>query len=117
MASYALATSYAGESLLSGFNWFHGADPTHGYVSYQSRQNAEALGLYSVDEKTAVVRLGVDSTNTYPLTAGRPSIRLESKEAFNHGLFIADFLHMPPSQCGVWPACKSRFITLSRDDQ
>ncbi|KAH0597312.1 hypothetical protein MHUMG1_04689 [Metarhizium humberi] len=104
MASYALATSYAGESLLSGFNWFHGADPTHGYVSYQSRQNAEALGLYSVDEKTGVVRLGVDSTNTYPLTAGRPSIRLESKEAFNHGLFIADFLHMPPSQCGVWPA-------------
>ncbi|KID92149.1 Concanavalin A-like lectin/glucanase [Metarhizium guizhouense ARSEF 977] len=104
MASYALAASYAGESLLSGFNWFHGADPTHGYVSYQSRQNAEALGLYSVDEKTGVVRLGVDSTNTYPLTAGRPSIRLESKEAFNHGLFIADFLHMPPSQCGVWPA-------------
>ncbi|KAG8425149.1 hypothetical protein J3458_001881 [Metarhizium acridum] len=104
MASYALATSYAGESLLSGFNWFDGADPSHGYVSYQSRRNAEALGLYSVDEKTGVVRLGVDSTNMYSLTAGRPSIRLESKEAFNHGLFIADFLHMPPSQCGLWPA-------------
>ncbi|KAK2608952.1 hypothetical protein QQS21_002528 [Conoideocrella luteorostrata] len=102
--AYALATSYAGEALLSGFNWFDGADPTHGFVSYQSRPNAEAKGLYSVDEKTGVVRLGVDSTNTYSLNEGRPSIRLESKEAFNHGLFIADFLHMPPSQCGLWPA-------------
>ncbi|KHN94185.1 Glycosyl hydrolase family 16 protein [Metarhizium album ARSEF 1941] len=104
MASYALTTSYIGESLLSGFNWLDGPDPSHGYVSYQSRPNAKALGLFSVDDQTGVVRLGVDSTNTYPLTAGRPSIRLESKQAFNHGLFIADFLHMPPSQCGVWPA-------------
>ncbi|TWU76633.1 hypothetical protein ED733_008264 [Metarhizium rileyi] len=104
MASYALTTSYMGESLLSGFKWFTEDDPSHGYVSYQSRPNAEALGLYSVDESTGVVRLGVDSTNTYSLGQGRPSIRLESKEAFTHGLFIADFLHMPPSQCGLWPA-------------
>lgn len=52
------------------------------------------------------MRLGVDSNNTYGLDEGRPSIRLESKESYNHGLFIADFLHMPPSQCGLWPACK-----------
>lgn len=53
------------------------------------------------------MRLGVDSKNTYGLDEGRPSIRLESKESYDHGLFIADFLHMPPSQCGLWPACKS----------
>ncbi|OAA32150.1 glycoside hydrolase family 16 protein [Moelleriella libera RCEF 2490] len=102
--AYALATSYAGEALLSGFNWFDGPDPSHGSVSYQSRPNAEAKGLFSVDETTGVVRLGVDSTNKYSLGEGRPSIRLESKAAFNQGLFIADFLHMPPSQCGLWPA-------------
>ncbi|KAG6068455.1 hypothetical protein E4U32_000608 [Claviceps aff. humidiphila group G2b] len=102
--AYALATSYAGEALLSGFNWFDAPDPSHGFVSYQSRPNAEGRGLYSVDESTGVVRLGVDHTNVLPLTGGRPSIRLESKEAYNHGLFVADFLHMPPSQCGLWPA-------------
>ncbi|QUC16851.1 uncharacterized protein UV8b_01092 [Ustilaginoidea virens] len=102
--AYALATSYSGESLLSGFNWFSGADPSHGSVSYQSRSDAQAMGLYSVDQNTGVVRLGVDHTNTYALNQGRPSIRLESKQAYNHGLFVADFLHMPPSQCGLWPA-------------
>ncbi|KAG6059736.1 hypothetical protein E4U17_005735 [Claviceps sp. LM77 group G4] len=102
--AYALATSYAGEALLSGFNWFDAPDPSHGFVSYQSRPNAEARGLYSVDESTGVVRLGVDHTNVLPLSGGRPSIRLESKEAYTHGLFVADFLHMPPSQCGLWPA-------------
>ncbi|PNY28772.1 endo-1,3(4)-beta-glucanase [Tolypocladium capitatum] len=102
--AYSLVTSYAGESLLSGFNWFDGRDPSNGYVAYQSRNNAEAMGLFSVDESTGVVRLGVDHTHTYGLNEGRPSIRLESKEAYNEGLFIADFLHMPPSQCGLWPA-------------
>lgn len=34
--AYSLATSYAGESLLSGFDWFNGEDPSHGYVSYVS---------------------------------------------------------------------------------
>lgn len=108
--SYSLATSYTGESLLSGFNWFDGRDPSNGYVAYQSRSNAEALGLFSVDEETGVVRLGVDHTNTYGLNEGRPSIRLESKAAYNEGLFIADFLHMPPSQCGLWPACKPHHL-------
>ncbi|KAK0391161.1 hypothetical protein NLU13_0662 [Sarocladium strictum] len=102
--SYALQTSYMGESLLSGFNWFNGKDLSNGFVSYQNRSDAEALGLYSLDETTQVVRLGVDANNTVPLDYGRPSIRLESKEAYDHGLFIADFLHMPPSQCGLWPA-------------
>jgi hypothetical protein len=32
--SYSLVTSYAGESLLSGFNWFNGEDPSHGTVKY-----------------------------------------------------------------------------------
>jgi hypothetical protein len=31
--AYHLTTSYAGEALLSGFNWFNGVDPSHGFVS------------------------------------------------------------------------------------
>lgn len=31
--SYSLATSYVGESLLSGFNWFDGTDLSNGFVS------------------------------------------------------------------------------------
>ncbi|KKO99151.1 hypothetical protein THAR02_08742 [Trichoderma harzianum] len=102
---YFLSTTYAGESLLSNFNWFDGVDPSHGFVSYQNRQNAQVMGLYQIDDRTGVVRLGVDSTNYYSvLDRGRPSIRLESKDTFDQGLFIADFLHMPPSHCGLWPA-------------
>lgn len=102
--SYSLQTSYMGESLLSGFDWFNGEDLSNGFVSYQSREDAEAMNLFSVDEQSQVVRLGVDSNNTVGLDEGRPSIRIESKESYDHGLFIADFLHMPPSQCGLWPA-------------
>ncbi|CAG9997530.1 unnamed protein product [Clonostachys byssicola] len=102
--AYSLSTSFFGESLLSGFNWFNGADLSNGYVSYQSRYDAEARGLVSMDPSTHAVRLGVDSTNYYGMGEGRPSIRIESKESYNHGLFIADFAHMPPSDCGLWPA-------------
>ncbi|KAH7160869.1 hypothetical protein EDB81DRAFT_682109 [Dactylonectria macrodidyma] len=102
--AYQLNVSYAGESLLSGFNWINYPDPSNGFVSYQNQEDALRQGLYSIDPDTGVVRIGVDSTNKYTLDQGRPSIRLESKESFDMGLFIADFLHMPPSQCGVWPA-------------
>jgi hypothetical protein len=34
--AYSLSTSFFGESLLSGFNWHNGADPSNGYVSYVS---------------------------------------------------------------------------------
>lgn len=34
MASYALATSYIGDALISGFNWINTTDPTGGFVAY-----------------------------------------------------------------------------------
>ena len=45
---------------------------------------------------------GVETTKQYD--DGRPSIRLESKNSYTHGLFVADIQHMPDSICGVWPA-------------
>lgn len=38
--------------------------------------------------------------------AGRPSVRIASKQAFTHGLFIGDFAHIPAGVCGTWPACE-----------
>jgi beta-glucanase (GH16 family) len=39
-----------------------------------------------------------------PLDArGRKSIRLESKQRYNEGLFVVSLAHAPVS-CGAWPA-------------
>ena len=138
---YELATHYAGQSLLDGFSFFTGEDPSGGFVkyvrsqftphrpsaveiptslkggrytgigtlttrSYQSKADALTSGLASINGTTNQVRLGVDSTNSYATNGtGRPSVRLTSDQKFNHGLFIADFAHMPSSACGVWPTC------------
>jgi hypothetical protein len=44
----------------------------------------------------------VDTTNTYVpgVDFGRPSIRIEGKKSYTHGLFIADIAHMPGPACG-----------------
>ncbi|KAM3080424.1 hypothetical protein ACMFMG_005379 [Clarireedia jacksonii] len=88
-------------NFFSGFNFYTGADPTHGYVSYQSQSAASAAGLINTNNNQ--VYLGVDHTTVNP-SAGRASVRISSNKAYNHGLFIADIAHMPGSICGVWPA-------------
>ncbi|KAI5922598.1 glycoside hydrolase family 16 protein [Camillea tinctor] len=102
--AYSLSTHYAGQGLLDSFSFFTGNDPSHGFVDYQSRDDAVANNLVTIDDANRV-RLGVDSNNTYTTRdKGRPSVRLTSNDEFTHGLFIADFAHMPASSCGTWPA-------------
>jgi hypothetical protein len=49
--------------------------------------------------------MGVDTRSTLdPNGAGRKSVRVQSKNAYTRGLFIADFAHIPGSNCGAWPA-------------
>ena len=100
-ATYSLVATYDSTNFFSDFTFFTGADPTHGYVSYQSQAAAQAAGL--IHTTNAQVYMGVDSTKVNP-SAGRASVRVSSKAAYNHGLFIADIAHMPGSICGVWPA-------------
>ncbi|KAK1967352.1 WSC-domain-containing protein [Colletotrichum sublineola] len=102
--AYGLSHSYFGANLISDFNFINYDDPSNGFVRYQSQPDALAKGLYSINPDTQAVTLGVDNTNVYGLNEGRPSLRLESKRQYNHGLFIGDFAHMPPSVCGLWPA-------------
>ncbi|WDK11674.1 mixed-linked glucanase [Colletotrichum graminicola] len=102
--AYSLSHSYFGANFISDFNFINYDDPSNGFVRYQSQPDALAKGLYSINPNTKAVTLGVDNTNVYGLDEGRPSLRLESKRQYNHGLFIGDFAHMPPSVCGLWPA-------------
>ena len=81
-------------------------------LSYQNQQDAKRLGLYSVDEKSQSVELRVDTSKVLAADGsegGRPSVRIESKESYNHGLVIGDFAHMPGSVCGSWPDCESSY--------
>ncbi|ESZ91567.1 putative endo-1,3(4)-beta-glucanase [Sclerotinia borealis F-4128] len=100
-AMYNLKDIYNSKNFFSAFSFYTGADPTHGYVSYQSQSAASAQGL--INTNNGQVYLGVDYKTVNP-AAGRASVRLSSNKAYTHGLFIADIAHMPGSICGVWPA-------------
>lgn len=78
-----------------------GADPTNGFVSYVDQTTAQLEGLISASEGT--LYMGVDSSNIASST-GRSSVRLQSINAYTHGLVILDLAHMPASICGSWPA-------------
>ena len=82
-----------------GFNFFTAPDPTHGHVKYVDQATARSAGL--INSTKGVVAWGVDTTNVTP--QGRPSIRLESKKAYEAGLVVLDVAHMPTG-CGTWPA-------------
>ncbi|EKG19108.1 Glycoside hydrolase family 16 [Macrophomina phaseolina MS6] len=81
------------------------SDPTNGFVNYVNETTALTTGLIQFGDY-GTPRWGVDTTHNYTLGKdwGRPSIRLESKRSWTHGLFLADIAHMPGAACGVWPA-------------
>ncbi|KAF7948025.1 hypothetical protein EAE96_009093 [Botrytis aclada] len=99
--TYNLKDTYNSANFFSSFSFFTDPDPTHGYVSYQSKSAASAQGL--INNNNGQVYLGVDHKTVNP-SVGRASVRLTSNKSYNHGLFIADIAHMPGSICGVWPA-------------
>lgn len=102
-AAYQLSRNYAGTTFFNNFNFFTDLDPTHGFVDYVSQSEASASGLIRVTN--GIARMGVDSSSRIsPLAEGRRSVRIESKESFTYGLFLADIRHMPSSACGTWPA-------------
>jgi beta-glucanase (GH16 family) len=86
---------------LDCFDFFTASDPTHGFVDYVGKDEANSLGLLNVTAGGAF-RMAADSKNV-AASSGRKSIRLSSKKAFTTGLFIIDLEHMPAG-CGTWPA-------------
>jgi hypothetical protein len=99
LAAYVLEDDYfSGAGFFSKFSFFSDADPTHGFVQYQTKPNAISQGLISNSSSSAIMR--VDSKNV--VTNGRNSVRVTSNKAYNTGLVIIDIAHMPGGICGTW---------------
>jgi len=94
-------TKWTGDSFFDQFNFFTGADPTHGFVQYVDKNTAKNNGYINSNNGKAYI--GVDHSSVAG-NAGRRSVRLESKKQFSNGLLILDLAHMPGSICGSWPA-------------
>ena len=100
-AAYNIRDSFDKTNFFDGFEFFSGPDPTQGFVKYQTaaQANSGSLAGFAND----AVYLGVDSTVANP-AGGRASTRVNSKNKYTNGLFVADIAHMPSSTCGVWAA-------------
>ncbi|KAJ3396133.1 hypothetical protein HDU92_004002 [Lobulomyces angularis] len=87
-------------NLVDHFDFFTGADPTHGFVKYVDRDTAFREGLV----KNEGGRFILKSDTGEIAFNGRKSVRIESKQAFNRRtLIMLDLDHMPTG-CGTWPA-------------
>ncbi|KAF4466318.1 endo-13(4)-beta-glucanase [Fusarium albosuccineum] len=103
--SYSLKDTYDGETFFDQFNYFTGYDPTNGFVHYVPKEQAESLNLTYASSNTALLRVDTSvGPNDEPnASTGRFSVRVESKQTYDNGLFIFDVKHTPYG-CGTWPA-------------
>jgi hypothetical protein len=76
---------------------------TDGYVQYVNAQQAQQLGLVKMEGGRVYMGVDADKPVESP-EPGRKSVRIQSKQAYNQALVIADFAHVPGSACGSWPA-------------
>lgn len=102
--SYSLDCNFSGTTFFDNFNFWTAGDPTYGFVHYVDQATAEAYGMINVAEHPAEWRADATQVLDPDSALGRLSIRLTSIQSWTHGLFILDLVHMPPNQCGVWPA-------------
>ncbi|KAL4947589.1 concanavalin A-like lectin/glucanase domain-containing protein [Aspergillus filifer] len=102
--SYTLQRSFEGEKILDHFNFFDQADPTNGFVTYVNQSYAQDAGLVKITDSGSLY-LGVDYETVLSADGpGRESVRIESNEYYDQGLYVIDIQHMPGSICGTWPA-------------
>jgi hypothetical protein len=99
-ARYTIQKQYTKSNFFSEFDFINGTSPTHGPITYvpSAVANQNRLAGFVQDQ----IYLGIDYST---LSAGTPrmSTRLQSKQLYNGGLFVADIVHMPEG-CGTWPA-------------
>ena len=77
---------------------------------YLGRASAQVSNLIHAAEDQPTY-IGSDYETSIPLSGapGRPSVRISTKKAWTHGLFVGDFKHAPGGVCGSWPACTTRW--------
>ncbi|KAI9325170.1 putative endo-1,3(4)-beta-glucanase [Zopfochytrium polystomum] len=98
LAAYKLVDTFSGSTFFNNFDFFTGADPTHGTVQYLSQSAAQSAGIITAGNPTIIA-----ADTTHVQSAGRSSVRITSKKSYNTGLFAFDLNHMPAG-CGTWPA-------------
>jgi len=99
--AYTLSRSFVGEEFFSKWDFFSQKDPSGGNVRYVARDEAFTTGLAEASADRVVVR--GDARSLLGPDAKRASVRIQSKEVFNGGLFAIRLDHMPTG-CGTWPA-------------
>ncbi|KAJ7255488.1 glycoside hydrolase family 16 protein [Mycena haematopus] len=99
--TYTLKDHYTGQDFLK-WNFFTGADPTHGTVNFLSQSEAQSKKLAYVQNDGTTI-LAVDSTSKLSAGQARDSVRISSPNSYSSGLFIADIWAMPHGPT-VWPA-------------
>jgi beta-glucanase (GH16 family) len=103
-ATYNLQIDYTGAKFFDGFEFFTGADPTDGTVTFLDEvaaNDTSLAGYIETANNTMAIYMAADTTTSGG--SGRASVRVSSIETFQHGLFIVDILHIPTG-CGTWPA-------------
>ena len=100
-AGYTLVDDYMSGNFFDEFSFWDSADPTNGFVSYQSRDSSESQNLIG-GGTGGVASFGVNNKTNAP--NGRESVRITSNKSYQSGLFIIDVAHMPGGICGTWPA-------------
>jgi len=99
---YSLTDSYQGANFFSAFQFFTGADPTHGRVNYVPGNVAQSAGLATVSKGNVIIRTD-NTTILSPSGPGRNSVRMISNKQFNTHVAVFNIKHMPQG-CGTWPA-------------
>ncbi|ROW10754.1 hypothetical protein VPNG_05049 [Cytospora leucostoma] len=110
---YRLSDIYNSTNFFSKFDYwesfthtadYNEVDTTSGFVLYQNFSEAQRLGLIQTVGDVSVIRSDAETVIADPTGYGRKSVKIQSISAYNHGLFIIDFSHLPSLQCGTWPA-------------
>ncbi|KAK6346922.1 hypothetical protein TWF696_007022 [Orbilia brochopaga] len=98
--SYTLQTAYSGVNFFDAWDFGNGTEATNGFTNYVTREGAVWSNLtYATPEQAIIKVLAQDETGL----AGRPTVKLLSKQRYTQGLFIFDIEHVPYG-CGTWPA-------------
>lgn len=90
--SYVLKDDFNGSNFFDNFYYNSAPDASKGYVQYVNQSVAESSGLVSYHEGKNW--LYVDNT-TVASSPGRKSVRIQSNNVYNQGLFLFDVSHIP----------------------
>ncbi|KAH6910650.1 family 16 glycosyl hydrolase [Coprinopsis sp. MPI-PUGE-AT-0042] len=97
-----LEDDYKAPDFFDHMLFYTDTDPTHGLVTYVSKEEAFARNLAFISDDGKVV-MKADTETTLERGQPRASVRIETIKHYTTGLFILD-LDTAPWGCGIWPA-------------